>query len=226
MSEPQSESLKDLSLRWTRAMWEKNLWTHNKWLGFTIWQWPTDLLILQEIIHENKPDIIIETGTNTAGSAVFFASMLDLIGGKKVISIDIAPVQPDILKKVDNHKVGKYINFVTGDSKSPDILDQVETLVDSSKKVMVFLDSDHGYEHVKGEIEAYKKFVPVGGHLIVADTICYELSKIPGWEQFREDNPLRATHEFLKKDTDFICEEQWEKFMVTFFPGGFLKRIK
>src|SRR5262245_24692247 len=53
----------DAALRWTRVMWQNQLWRTNRWFGVPILQWPTDLLILQELMHDVRPRVVIETGT-------------------------------------------------------------------------------------------------------------------------------------------------------------------
>ena len=71
---------------------ENRLWEHTHWLGVPIWKNPCDLLILQELIHKVRPEIIVETGTKFGGSALFFASIFELMGSNgKVITIDIDP---------------------------------------------------------------------------------------------------------------------------------------
>jgi len=49
-----------------------------EWMGRPIIQYPQELIALQEIIWDVKPDLIIETGVSHGGSAVFFASLLEL----------------------------------------------------------------------------------------------------------------------------------------------------
>src|SRR5262245_50325919 len=61
-----------------------------KWLGRPIIQYPQDIIAMQEIIWEVKPELIIETGIAHGGSLVFYSSMLELIGGNRhVVGIDI-----------------------------------------------------------------------------------------------------------------------------------------
>jgi len=72
------ELASDLPREWTRTLWQNELWRGNQWHGMPILQWPTDLLILQELVGELRPRVIVETGTYRGGSAVFFASLLQL----------------------------------------------------------------------------------------------------------------------------------------------------
>ena len=48
------------------------------WMGRPIIQYPQDIIAVQELIWNIKPDLIIETGIAHGGSAVFFASLLEL----------------------------------------------------------------------------------------------------------------------------------------------------
>ena len=60
------------------------------WMGRPIIQYPQDIIAMQEIIWNVKPDLIIETGIAHGGSLIFYASMLELLGGDgKVLGIDI-----------------------------------------------------------------------------------------------------------------------------------------
>ena len=57
-----------------------------KWLGRPIIQYPQDMIAVQELIWDIKPELIVETGIAHGGSLIFFASMLELItscGGEK-----------------------------------------------------------------------------------------------------------------------------------------------
>ena len=60
------------------------------WMGRPIIHNPQDIIAMQEIIWNVRPDLIIETGIAHGGSLIFYASMLELLGGKgKVLGIDI-----------------------------------------------------------------------------------------------------------------------------------------
>src|SRR3954447_25757877 len=60
-----------------------------RWLGTTVNKVPTDLWIYQELLHEVKPRVIVETGTAQGGSALYLANLCDLLGDGRVISVDI-----------------------------------------------------------------------------------------------------------------------------------------
>lgn len=220
------EALRRAAKHWTRLLCAHSLWEVNRWMGVQILQWPTDLLVLQELLFTQRPEVVVETGSNRGGSAVFLASMLKLMGGGEVISVDISPLPDEAKAEVEGTGLADRIHFVTADSTRPETLAQVRTLLGERRNVLVILDSDHNRETVKKELDLYSQLVPLGGHLVVADTVTDELATLPGWERFEGDNPRLAVEAFLAETDNFVQEPRWEKFLVTFFPGGFLKRVK
>jgi cephalosporin hydroxylase len=190
-------------------------WSGNtSWLGYKVLKCPLDLFIYQEIIHETKPDIIIETGTGNAGTTHFLASICDFINSGKIISIDTENT---------NHKSylpsHKRITYITGSSISENTIDQIKDLINKEYKIMVILDSDHHKNHVLSELNIYNQLVTKNNYLIVEDTNLNH----PNPTDF--EGPMEAIEEFLKINQDFIIDESKHKFYLTFNPRGYLKRI-
>lgn len=181
------------------------------WFGQEMSKLPLDSWIYQEIIWEQKPDFIVECGTDRGGSAYFFASLLDLIGRGEVITIDVNDTQ------VPHPRVTK----VHGSSVSPEIFNKVRNMV-QGKKVMVVLDSDHARDHVLKEMELYGGLVTTGFYMVVEDSNINGHPVLPGWGP----GPMEAIKKFIKKRDDFVIDKTKEKFGVTFYPNGFLKKIK
>jgi cephalosporin hydroxylase len=88
--------------------------------------------------------------------------------------------------------------------------------------VLVTLDSDHRMAHVLNELRLYSKFVSVGSYLIVQDTAHngHPLRTTYG------QGPMEALEEFLKENQDFVRDAGREKFLLTFHPRGYLKRVR
>ncbi len=220
------ETLRELARQWTRASWQRGMFLGNCWLGFPIQQWPTDLLVLQEIICEQRPRVIVETGTCRGGSAIYYASLLRLLGEGRVISVDLN-LADDARRAIAESPLGEIITLISGDSKAPRVVAQVEAAIAGESKVLVVLDSDHSREHVLAELRAYSRFVPVGGYLIAMDTICHDLWDVPGGARdWRENNPLRAVEGFLREHPQFEADLSRQRLLVTYSPGGFLKRVR
>jgi cephalosporin hydroxylase len=79
-------------------------YAHNfTWLGLPIIQCPQDIVALQEIVWRMKPDLIVETGIARGGSLIFYASLLEVIGGGGlVVGVDI-DVRPHNRAAIEQH---------------------------------------------------------------------------------------------------------------------------
>jgi len=198
------------------------------WLGRPIIQYPQDIIAMQEIIWKIKPDLIIETGIAHGGSLIFYASLLEVIGGGEVLGIDIE-IRPHNKEAIEQHPMFKRITMIEGSSISDKILDFVKDFSKSKKRILVCLDSNHTHNHVLKELEAYSHFVSVNSYLIVFDTIIEditeELSNQRPWGV--GNSPKTALYEFLKNRDDFIIDNTIDnKLIVTAAPDGYLKKIK
>ena len=177
-------------------------WKNTTWLGISTQKCPLDCWVYQELLFNIKSDIIIETGTKVGGSALFFASILDLIGQGEVITIDI-----DGKGKLPEHK---RITYLWGSSVDETIIKFIEPRV-KDKKVFVILDSDHSKEYVLKELEIYSKFISLNSYIVVEDT--------------NTEGALEAVMEFIGKSKNFTIDRSCEKFYLSFAPMGFLKRV-
>jgi cephalosporin hydroxylase len=188
-------------------------WSNTSWMGVPLLKLPLDLWIYQEIIYETRPTVIVETGTNKGGSALYFANLLDLLGSGKVISVDVisppegAPQHP-------------RIEYLLGSSTDPQILTQIRSRIRKEDRVMVVLDSDHSAAHVRRELELYSPLVSPGCYLVVEDT------NVNGHPVFRSHGPgpMEALQDFLAGNQEFSSDLAREKFAITFSPRGWLRR--
>jgi cephalosporin hydroxylase len=194
-----------------REFYSRELWQVN-WLGVKVCKYPSDLFVFQEIIHRRMPGLLIEMGTYTGGSAWFFATIMDLVGDGRVLTIDKSdrPLRPN------HHR----ITYLLGDSADPRIVDEVRKVAEDYKRVMVVLDSDHSQVHVGRELDAYADVVTPGDYLVVEDT------NLNGHPVFPDHGPgpWEALQEFLSKDDRFTPDTECERFGLTSNPGGWLRR--
>lgn len=199
------------------------------WMGRPIIQFPQDIIAMQEIIWQVKPDLIVETGIAHGGSLIFYASMLELLGGdRQVLGIDI-DIRKHNRKEIENHSMFKRITMIEGSSIDKGIAKQVWDFAKEKKKVLVVLDSNHTHEHVLKELKLYSSLVAKDSYLIVFDTIIEDMP-----ENFFSDrpwskgnNPKTAIWEFLKINERFKIDKEIEnKLLITVAPDGYLKCIK
>jgi cephalosporin hydroxylase len=187
-------------------------WRDTWWMGIRTYKCPLDLWIYQEILHELEPDLVIESGTAGGGSALYIAHVLDLIGKGDVITVDVAPAA-----RPPSHPRIRYLH---GSSTDPAIVRQIEDAARGKAAVMVILDSTHTREHVAEELRLYQGLVTPGSYLIVEDT------NVNGHPVLHDHGPGpgEAVQEFLSGRDDFFADVSREKFLLSFNPGGYLRR--
>lgn len=200
-----------------------------EWLGRPIIQHPEDIVALQEIIWNTKPDLIIETGIAHGGSLVFSASMLELLGGnRRVVGVDI-DIRRHNRKALEKHPMRKRISMLEGSSIDPKMIGKVKNLARNKSSVMVVLDSNHSHDHVLKELELYSPLVTKGNYIIVFDTVVEKLSRgsVKNRPWCKGSNPFTAVQQFLKTNKKFAADTTIDdKILITCAPGGFLKRIR
>jgi cephalosporin hydroxylase len=221
--------LHEISKLWVEKSMRKNYVYNFSWMGRPIIQFPEDIMALQEIIMSIQPDVIIETGIAHGGSLIFSSSMLELLGGDRiVIGIDI-DIREHNRKEIESHPMAKRIQMIEGSSVDKTIVEQIKVLCKPYKKIMVCLDSNHTHEHVIKELELYSPLVSVGSYLVVLDTFIEDMpenffSERP-WDV--GNNPKTAVWEFLKTNESFIVDKSvYNKLLISVAPDGYLKRIK
>ena len=202
-----------------------------KWMGRPIIQYPQDIVAVQELIWDVKPDLIIETGVAYGGTAVFFASLLELnalSGGPKdaevwCIEIDLRAHNREAILA---HPMYPRLRIFDGSSLDEKIALEVSQKALQCDRVMVILDSNHTHQHVLGELNLYASLVSVGSYCVVFDTVIEDLEVVDRpWG--KGNNPKTAVAEFLKTNYDFVVDQAIdEKLLISVAPGGYLKRIK
>ena len=218
---------------WLRCGWDNKYVYGFTWMGRPIIQLPEDMFRLQEVIYLLKPDTIIETGVAHGGSLIFYASLCKAMGQGKVVGIDIE-IRPHNRKATEAHELSHLITLIEGSSIDPVIVERVRREVKPNDKVIVLLDSCHTKAHVLAELNAYAPLVTVGSYIVAMDGIMEEVVGAPRTQpDWSWNNPRAAAIEFVEKNPNFIIENPPIPFNegtiskpVTYWPGGYIKRIK
>ena len=185
-----------------------------RWLGVPMYKNPLDAWVLQEIVGEVRPEVIVEIGSCEGGSTLYLAHLLDLIGGGIVLSLDI-----DRSKFQARHP---RIVEITGDSASAEI--QAEAARHAAgKSTLVIHDGDHRKDNVLADLEGYAPLVTPGSYLIVEDGIIDQFEHGDGIGT-RELGPLEAVEEFLTRHPEFVVDADRERYLLTYNPRGYLRR--
>jgi cephalosporin hydroxylase len=177
--------------------------------------------MLQQIAYEVRPDFVVETGTWFGGSALYWAHTLNGMGleNTRVFTVDIQDATNQGANS--NPLWKKYVTFYKGSSTDPAIVARIAKQV-AGGRVIVNLDSDHAMQHVLNELRLYAPMVSPGSYIAVEDT---HLDGVPTHPDMGA-GPMAAVLEFLKEDAGHDFEQDFtrEAFVMTSYPGGFLRR--
>ncbi|MCP9749912.1 cephalosporin hydroxylase family protein [Ferruginibacter sp. HRS2-29] len=228
------EGFKIISDIWLKSGWETKYVYSFAWMGRPVIQLPEDMIRIQEIIFNLKPDVIVETGIAHGGSLIFYASLCKAMEKGRIIGIDIE-IRPHNRKAIEEHFLYKdYIQMVEGSSTAPEIVSDVKSRIKEGETVLVILDSNHTKQHVLDELNAYAPMVSVGSYIVATDGI---MELVKGLDRTGDDwdwnNPKAAAIEFVAQNPDFIIEEPPFPFnesivdeRITYWPSCYIKKIK
>ena len=237
------ENLRNLSLQWMRDGARHNYVYNFRYMGQPIIQFPQDMVAMQELIWDVKPDLIIETGIAHGGSLIMSASLLALIDyseaveqgtvlnpkktKRKVLGIDI-DIRANNLAAIEAHPMSSHIHMIQGSSISTHIISQVYEIAAGYSRILVCLDSNHTHEHVLSELQAYAPLTSIGSYCCVFDTLVEDMPA----QMFANrpwgpgNNPKTAVWEYLKTHPEFEIDKTIEdKLQITVAPDGYLKKI-
>lgn len=254
-SYPLDVSWQDASRNWLERAFRQKYMYNFSCLGRPIIQTPIDMVVMQELIWQVKPDLIIETGIAHGGSLIMSASMLALLDyceaveagvildpratSRRVLGLDI-DIRPHNRAAIEAHPMSHCIDMIQGSSISPDVIAQVHEVAKGYKNVLVCLDSNHTHDHVLAELEAYAPLTSKGSYCCVFDTIVEDLPEdtFPDRPWGKGDNPKTAVWEYLRRLKDegrkaidgallnFEIDKLIEnKLLITVAPDGYLRRV-
>lgn len=235
-------SFQALSREWLQSSMQRKYVYNFDWLGRPIIQYPQDMVAMQELVWQVRPDLIIETGIAHGGSLVLSASLLAMLdmcdaieagttmdprqSSRKAIGIDI-DIRAHNRGAIESHPMASRIQMVQGSSIAPQTIAAVHAAAAGYQRVLVLLDSMHTHDHVLAELDAYAPLVTPGSYCVVFDTFVEDMP--PGFFDDRPwdvgNNPKTAVRQWLPSHPDFEVDVFWpNKLMVTVAPEGFLRR--
>ncbi len=232
-----AEAFALVSRAWLRAGWDAKYVYSFSWFGRPIIQLPEDMVRLQEVMWDLKPDVIVETGVAHGGSLIYYASIFKAMATAdktgRVIGVEIA-LRDHNRAAIMAHPLASLITIVDGSSTAPETIAKVETLIKPGEKVLVILDSNHTRQHVLDECRAYAPMVAKGSYIVATDGIMEQVAGAPRTKpEWVDDNPKAAAIAFAAENPDFVIEEPVWPFnegvvrdRVTYWPSAYLKRVR
>lgn len=226
-----SEAFDAVSKAWVRAGWDAKYVYSFAWFGRPVIQLPDDMIRIQEVIYDVRPDVIVETGVAHGGSLIFYATLCKALERGRVIGIDIE-IRPHNRRAIDEHLLRPYITLMEGSSIDPVITSQIAERIRPDETVLVLLDSNHSREHVLAELHAYADIVTPGSYVVATDGIMADLVGAPRSQpDWGTNNPKAAVADFLRERKDFELVEPVFPFnegnvrtRVTYWPNCYLRR--
>jgi cephalosporin hydroxylase len=196
---------------------QNSLHYNQKYRGLNMIKNPFDLVVYEEILWELKPTIIIEIGNAFGGFSLWLSDRMKMIGvDGKFITIDLSSGGDNNLQ---DFKSDKFVSII-GDCNSFETINKVKSYIREDDKVLIIEDSAHTFDNTFKVLENYKDIVTIGSYLIIEDGICdiLDLGIKPG--------PKSAVEEWIKNNSNYIIDRDREKYIMTYNPKGYLKRIK
>lgn len=200
-----------------------------EWLGVPVIRLPDDIVVLQELIWEYRPERIVETGIARGGSMILNASLQVLAGVEpRVLGIDIS-IFPHTRSDLEGHPLFRGIELLEADSTSAGARSRAEAFLAGAERAMLVLDSNHTHDHVLSELEVLAPLLPVGSYVLVADTLIEEFPEghyqNRPWD--RGNNPMTAARAFATGNPDFELDDDWSRrALLTEFRDGVVRRVR
>ncbi|WP_409278292.1 cephalosporin hydroxylase family protein [Pseudomonas defluvii] len=223
----QNETLKGLARDFFNESARHKYSYHFSWMGRPIIQLPQDMMAMQELIWNIKPDLVIECGIAHGGSIIYYASLLELQGHGEVLGID-RDIRPHNRQAIESHPMFKRISMIEGSSVDLGVVEQVRALA-AGKKVILVLDSNHTHEHVLEELRLYAPLVSLGSYCVVMDTVVEDMpaDAFPDRPWGPGDNPKTAVWAYLEENGNFEIDRQMnDKLLISVAPDGYLRRVR
>ena len=222
------DKLQALSRAWLEEV-TRHRYTYNfSWLGRPVIQLPQDLLAVQELIWQARPDLVVETGIAHGGSLIHSASVLELLGGDRlVVGVDV-DIRAHNRRAIEAHPLSRRIRLLEGSSTDERVAAAVSEHARGRSSVLVILDSDHTHAHVRRELDLYAPLVTRGSYLVVFDTLIEDLPEelFAGRRWGKGNNPKTAVWEFLKTTGRFEIDARIPaRLLLTCAPDGYLRCI-
>jgi cephalosporin hydroxylase len=200
-----------------------------EWLGVPIIRLPDDVMVLQELFWSYRPQRVVETGVARGGSMLLDAGLMRLTGeAPAVLGIDLK-IFPHTHEALAAHPIAEGVELLESDSTIDVAGDRTRAFLEGAERAVLILDSNHTHDHVLAELRLLAPLLPVGGLVLVADTLVEEFPAgfYPDRPWDKGNNPLTAVRAFLAENDAFAEATEWSRrALVTEFRDGIIRRVR
>ena len=176
--------------------------------GIPTWKNVFDLWVIQEIIHETQPEMVVEIGSKFGGTTLWLSDVMKSVAPGSVVSVDLKRPRIDFPENVEH---------IEGNSIAPETIAQVQSLC-ADHRTMVMADGNHAAKHV------------LTSSCLWPDGCAGMSLRRRRWNRRRDGlakihaRPACGRAAFLAESSDFEIDREREKFILTYAAAGFLKR--
>jgi cephalosporin hydroxylase len=202
----------DMRLRKVLPIIQEGIMEKATYFGVGSQKNPMDAWVYQEIIHETRPDVIIEIGTAYGGGTLFLAHLCDLLGKGRIIGLDLS--HENVPEVVKTHP---RISLVEGDACQN--FECIQKMISKDDRVLIIEDSSHTYDNTLNVLRLYSVLIKLGDYFIVEDSHCHH-----GLDIGPNPGPYEAIETFVTENKDFEIDRSREHFLITANPKGYLRR--
>ena len=206
--------------------------TTDTYAGIPMAKFPEDLRTYEHLLWRMRANVVIEIGTWSGASALWFRDRLrtmqayGLIDSPRVVSVDLDQEAAVAAVTAVDPGHEEAITFLEADVRDPALPGQVEGHLPKNARCLVVEDSAHVYETTYAALLGFARFVSVGGYLVVEDG-CVDV------EEMRLDDSwprgvLPAIADWLASPDGeaFRVQRDLELYGMSCHPGGFLQRMR
>jgi cephalosporin hydroxylase len=184
-----------------------------RYRGIPMLKNPFDLALYTMLLERARPETLIEIGTHSGGSALWFA---DQRPGMRVWSIDLQPPEG---------VVHPSVHFRRGDAQRLGEVLTPAAMQSLARPLLVVEDSSHHAGTTAAVLEFFDRWLQPGEYIVIEDGILTAMRAAEAYD----GGPLRAIHEFLahsggRYEIDrTLCDYFGRN--VTWNVDGYLRRI-
>jgi cephalosporin hydroxylase/GT2 family glycosyltransferase len=197
------------------SVWDHQAWKDATWLGRPVNRYPADLHVYQELLVNVRPSLLVLVGDDDGlgGRALFVASVCDQLGHGRVVAVGRG--------EASERPTHPRVTHVAGAPESMAVAQEVAGLAPEPPDALVIVGLG-AMGRVVAAFEHYAPLVPVGGYVVVENTV---VNGRPAGAGFGP-GPYEAVEAILGRTGEFVPDPAGERYMLTFNRSGYLKRVR
>lgn len=181
------------------------------WLGQPVGVAPADLISLQDIIHEVRPDALVTIGA-LSGMAQFASDALNTAGCSGARLLHVNPGE--------GTKPSPNATTLRGHPEEAGMLATVRHWAGSAECVLVWVSTTPAAHFTTEVLQAYGNLVSHRSYLVCLGTVFGQ-----PWLGYSRHQHLRTVREFLDGGHGFVVDRSHQRQLLTACPSGYLRKV-